>query len=117
MYLVGGYVVSWEDTHAWALRRWPDINIYNESLVPNIINRYSREHGGNINCLAIYIKEVSMCIFITHEKLDPTATRYRHKYFRESEQAVKHKEYLFPNEADKDIGKFMTICDPYERGY
>jgi hypothetical protein len=116
MYCIGGYVLTFEDAKEWALRRWPDIEFNHDALVPNTITRYSFNTGENITCVAVRVRKEPRCIFITNEIHDPTATRIRHKRFRESEFQLRCKRHFFPTDDYNNIAEFITICDPFEIG-
>jgi hypothetical protein len=118
--LVGGYPMSWADAKAWALRHWPDIDIYDESKLPYIVKRHDRLLGGNLLCIAVSINAEPIFFVVIHSKRDPLCSPHKYWRFPETKLALKCKESLFDHEGDKELAektKFTTVADPWREYY
>lgn len=114
--------MDWQDAKAWALRHWPDIDIYDESKLPYIVKRHQEKLGGNIFCTAISMDHTDKPIFfvVIHSKRDPLSTPHKYRRFPESKLALKCRELLFSHDGDKELAektKFTTIADPWDEAY
>ncbi|KAG6888524.1 hypothetical protein C0995_007636 [Termitomyces sp. Mi166 len=121
MIVIGGYTMTFEDAKAWALRRYPGINIYDDDLIPHIIqtdNNKLEDSPQKLTFISCLKNRYCFVIFVTHLVDDPTATVARFKRFRPSEADMKFKETFFPGEEAREFNAvFATICDPDNRGY
>ncbi|KAG6870086.1 hypothetical protein C0992_001061, partial [Termitomyces sp. T32_za158] len=103
MLKIGGYAMSYADAKAWALHRYPDINIYNENTLPFIIEQHNKALGGeNLECIAVAREGQVWCIFVTHEEDDPTATRMRFDLFPMDDYAKLYGQMVFPRREDRE---------------
>lgn len=112
--------MSWGDAKAWALRHWPDIDIYDESRLPYIVKCHQRKLGGNLLCIATSVNAESIFFVVIHSKRDPLSTPHKHRRFPETKLALKCKESIFSHEGDKELAektKFTTVADPWKECY
>ncbi|KAF8553542.1 hypothetical protein OG21DRAFT_1219629 [Imleria badia] len=103
VWLVGGYPIPYSDAKVWALRHWPDINIYDDLSLPVIISRYHKSRGGNVECIGVNLKEGPGLV-----------------EFPEGKLALRCKGLLFNHEDDKELAQkvqFMTVADPFQDYY
>ena len=118
--IMGGYPMSWADAKAWALRHWPDINIYNEGILPLIVETHQIKLGGRMTCIPFHpdkSKNELIFFIVIRTKQDPLSTPYKHRQFREGNLALKCKELIFGHEGDKELTKksqFTTIAGPWK---
>ena len=119
MLKIAGYILSYEDALSWARRRYPDLDIYDEDVIPNIIEDHLESAEGlNVPCIAtIRENRKVFCVFVTHSANDPYATRTRFAPFALDDHAISLREKLFPLKEDSDKLEFVTICDPTGKGY
>ncbi|KNZ72578.1 hypothetical protein J132_02579 [Termitomyces sp. J132] len=113
MIKVGGYILSYEDTVAWARRRYPGIDIYDENLIPYIAKRHNRKLGGEMTILSAYQGGEVWCLFLMHYKDDPNAVRGSYEKFEEDEGCIRFKHNAFTHQEDFEKAKFVTIVDPF----
>ncbi|KAH0588138.1 hypothetical protein J132_10504 [Termitomyces sp. J132] len=119
MIKIGGYILSYKDAVSWARRRYPNLDIYDEDVIPNIIEDHLESAKDlKVNC-TVYIGEdrTLFCVFVTHIMDDPYATRTRFTPFPLDDHAVLLRQKLFPLKEDSDKLAFVTICDPSDKGY
>ncbi|KAG6871669.1 hypothetical protein C0995_001612 [Termitomyces sp. Mi166 len=118
MLQVGGYILSYADAVTWARRRFPGIDIYDEDMIPNVIQRHNNKKlGGKIKMLATYKGGEALCILVTHCEDDPNAVRGSYDRFHEDEEAILLKRTAFTNREDFEKAKFVTVLDPFNVGY
>ncbi|KAG6893914.1 hypothetical protein C0992_008184 [Termitomyces sp. T32_za158] len=118
MWKVGGYTLSYPDAKAWASRRFPGIEFDNEVLVPYTIERHNKSLGGkNLRCMGVMLDEELVCVFVTHSEDDETATRQRFDEFEEDADVKLYKKQVFNWREFYKKAVFMTIIDPYDKGY
>lgn len=122
VFLVAGYPIPYPDAKVWALRHWPDMDIYDDRLLPGIISRYHKSRGGNVGCIAVNLKDGPglVCFFVIYSKHDPLSTPLKYRQFPEGKLALKCKELLFNHEEDEELAnkvQFMTVADPYDEYY
>ncbi|KAF8547787.1 hypothetical protein OG21DRAFT_847933 [Imleria badia] len=115
--IMGGFPMSWLDARAWALRHWPDIDIYDERKLPYIVERHQRMLGGNMMCIAVSINAEAIFFIVLRSKRDPLSTPHKYRKFAESEYTLKCKELIFNHEGDKELAEktqYTTIADPWK---
>ena len=122
VFIIGGYPIPYSDAKVWALRHWPDINIYDELKLPVIISRYHKSRGGNVGCIGVNLEDGPglVCFFVIYSKHDPQSTPLKYRQFPEGKLASRCKELLFSHEDDKELAEkvqFMTVADPYQDYY
>ncbi|KAG5731806.1 hypothetical protein E4T56_gene1534 [Termitomyces sp. T112] len=78
---------------------------------------YNDQLGGNLECISTFEFNKRRCVFLTHCEDDPTATPDRFYPFLEDDYAVVVKQIVFLHKEDSDETLFMTLCDPFKRGY
>lgn len=124
VYIVGGYPIPYADAKVWALRHWPDIDIYDDLKIPSIISRYHNHRGGNLVCHGVNLKEGPIqglvCFMVIYQKHDPLSTPLKYRKFPEGRLALKFKGLLFSHEDDRGLAEkvqFMTVADPYQDYY
>ena len=113
---MGGFPMSWPDAKAWALRHWPDIDIYDERKLPYIVERHQRIIGGNMECIAASINAEPIFFVVIRSKRDPLSTPHKYRRFPEGMLALKCKKFLFSHEGDKELAEktqYTTIADPW----
>ncbi|KAG6862569.1 hypothetical protein C0995_000117 [Termitomyces sp. Mi166 len=88
------------DAKAWASRRFPGIDIYDESIIPYIIDRHNRSIGS---------KNLS--------ENDPTAASGHFDEFDEDADVKLFKKQVFKRGEFYEKAEFVTIIDPYNKGY
>ncbi|KAN0085719.1 hypothetical protein V8E55_006853 [Tylopilus felleus] len=114
--IMGGFPMSWPDAKAWALRHWPDIDIYDERKLPYIVERHQRIIGGNMECIAASINAEPIFFVVIRSKRDPLSTPHKYRRFPEGMLALKCKKFLFSHEGDKELAEktqYTTIADPW----
>jgi len=114
--LLAGYVMSFTDAKAWALRNWPDMNIYEDVELPLIIAQYHRKRGVRFTCITVSINDEAVVFFPRSSIEDPESTIYKYKQLIETDKARNFKAWLFQREWDKELAKktkWTTVVDPY----
>jgi len=107
VYLVGGYILSWEQVVHWGrLKNCEPPNRANATIA---INHWLKTNGVKTRLLAVDYKEEPMYLVVTDRKTD-VGTRKLFTPLVESERACGIKEEL--NEELGDV-EYVTIADPY----
>ncbi|KAG5349370.1 hypothetical protein C0989_004351 [Termitomyces sp. Mn162] len=119
MIKIGGYILSFKDAVSWARRRYPDLDIYDEGLIPNIIEDHLLFAEGMEVICTVTIREHRklFCVFVTHIADDPYATQTHFAPFPLDDSAISLRQKLFPLKEDSDKLEFVTISDPSDKGY
>jgi len=115
--ILSGYPMAWNDAKSWALRHWPDMDIYDNKRLAHIIERYHKLQGRRIACVPVAVNKESTLLFVVYSKNDPPSTPHKHRRFPETELALKYKTQLFNHEGDKELAEksqFTTIADPFK---
>ncbi|KAH7921415.1 hypothetical protein BV22DRAFT_1019397 [Leucogyrophana mollusca] len=120
VWMTGGYLLELPEAKAWAQRKYPDMEFGVDVLIPNFINRYFRAHRMFPACIAVDWHGQNKAYFMTHGKVDPYATKKKHRHFREDARAQGVRKMLFVDFEDefeflKNI-QFVTVADPYNNG-
>ncbi|KNZ77988.1 hypothetical protein J132_02631 [Termitomyces sp. J132] len=113
MIKAGGYILSYQDTMSWARRRYPDIDIYDETLIPYIVRRHNKKLGGKMSVIPAYHEGKVWCLFLMHYKDDPKAVRGSYENFEEDDGCIWFKHNAFTHKEDFEKTKFVTIVDPF----
>lgn len=106
----------WDEAKVWALRHWPDMNIFNHNQLAYIIETYHQHRGRSMTCIPVEIDKESCILFVVYSKYDRISTPRKHRQFSEGEQALKYKANLFTHEEDKELAEksqFTTVADPF----
>ncbi|KAH0578708.1 hypothetical protein H2248_003836 [Termitomyces sp. 'cryptogamus'] len=113
MIKAGGYILGYQDTASWARRRSPDINIYDETLIPDIVRRHNKRLGGKMSVVPAYHEGRVWYLFLMHYKDDPKAVRGACENFEEDEGCIWFKHNAFIQKEDFEKVRFLTIVDPF----
>jgi len=108
--------MTFPDAKAWALRNWPDMNIYDDEELPNIIACYHRIRTFDFRCITVEVDDDLVVFFPLFAEKDPRSTPYAYKELPETEGGLRFKAWLFKNQWDSELAaktKWTTVADPY----
>ncbi|KAH7921414.1 hypothetical protein BV22DRAFT_1198204 [Leucogyrophana mollusca] len=120
VWVTGGYILDFSQAKAWAQRKYPEIQFFEDVFIPNEIHNYFKDNNMQPACIAVTWKGEDKTYFVTHGKVDGAATRRRYQEFSENARAQAIRKMLFDGLEDefeflKDI-QFVTIPDPFNNG-
>jgi hypothetical protein len=107
VYLVGGYILSWEQVVQWG--RLKDCEPPNRANATIAINHYLKVNNIKTRLLAVDYQEEPMYLVVTDRKTD-VGSRNRFVPLVESDRAREIKEVLKEELGDVE---YVTIADPY----
>ncbi|KAH0585090.1 hypothetical protein H2248_008351 [Termitomyces sp. 'cryptogamus'] len=85
MLRIGGYNLSLKDTVTWARRRYPNLDIYDESLIPNIIEDHLE-----------FAEGLQVICTVTIREKQEAVLRFRHAH-RETSLRDRNSLRAFPS--------------------